>query len=307
MFYRVLSFVFVVVFSLSTNLYAGAGVLFTFDDGTCLPGGELRNNIKVWSDCGGGQDPIDGGDNRRTALREANEETAGTFKLTYNQVAAASSVIHNHHVGSYELFFVHLSGSKPSIQEIINNGRDAHGNLLPKVEKIDYKYVDAQALVNAAWGNGIMPGTNDPIFGPFIACIKKDTNNPMGALNTLINSPKKPAPIRPLPVKAAPPTPTVAPPAKTAAPRTIRASRRKPALKTRRVRKQRRVSRPRRGVRQQRRVSRPRRGVRQQRRASRPRKGVRQQRRVSRPRKGVRQQRRVSRRPGQISRRRRSR
>jgi len=256
MVYRVLSFIFLAIFSLSSSLYAGTGVLFTFDDGTCLPGGEFRNNIKVWSDCGGGQDPQDRGDNRRTALREANEETAGTFNLTYNQVAAAPSVIHNHRVGSYELFFVHLSGSKPSIQEIINNGRDAHGNLLPKVEKIDYMYVDAQALVNAARGNGIMPGTSDPMFGPFIACIKKDARNPVGALNTLINSPKRPAPIRPLPVKAAPPVKAAAPTTRRAtgrkksAPRVRRASRRTAVHKTRRV------SRPRRGVRQKKRVSR---------------------------------------------------
>jgi hypothetical protein len=259
MFYRVISFVFVVVFSLSTNLNAGAGVLFTFDDGSCLAGAEFRNHIKVWSDFGGGQDPIDGGDNRRTALREGNEETAGTFKLTYNQVAAAPSVIHNHRVGSYEMFFVHLSGSKPSIQEIINNGRDARGNLLPKVEKIDYQYVDAQPLVNAAWGNGIMPGTNEAMFGPFIACIKK-ASNPGRALNTLINTPKRPAPIRPLPVRIVPPAAApVAAPTPRATARVGRASRRKSAVKTRRIRKQSRVSRPRRGVRKQRRVSRPRR------------------------------------------------
>lgn len=271
MVYRVLSFVFLAIFSLSSGLYAGAGVLFTFDDGTILAGKERRG----WSDFGGGQDRVDRRDNRRTALREANEETARTFKLTYNQVAAAPSVSHNHRVGSYELFFVHISGSKPSIQELIKNGRDTRGNLLPKVEKIDYKYVDAQALVNAAWGNRIMPGTNDPLFAPFIACIKKDTRNPVGALNTLINSPKKPAPIRPLPVKAASPAKAAAPKKRSASrrkPRVRHASRRTAAHKTRRVRKQRHVSRPRRGVRHQRRVSKTRRVSRRSRHTSRRRR-----------------------------------
>jgi hypothetical protein len=219
MIFRVLSFVFVVIFSLSSSLYAAAGVLFTFDDHTVLVGKETRGKVKFWSDFGGGRDPKDGRDNRKTALREGNEETAGTFGLKYHQVARAPSVIHNHRVGSYEMFFVRIPGSKPSIQELINNG-----NVLKKkfgrhahVEKIDYKYVDAQALVNAAWGNHLLPGTNDPMFAPFIACIKKDASNPKGALNTLIRSPKKAAPIRPLLTKAAAVRPS--PPRKVAPPR----------------------------------------------------------------------------------------
>ncbi len=203
MVYRILSFTFAVIFSLSSALYAGAGVLLMFDDHTLLLGEEVRSRVKIWSDCGGKQDPQDNGDNRRTALREGNEETANTFGLTYGQLAGAPSINHHHHVGSYEMFFVRIPGSKPSIQELIKNGRDRKGNLLPHVEKTNYAYVDAQQLINAAWGNGFLPGTTAPLFPPFKACIKNDTRNPAASvLYAFLNSPKKAASLRPLPTKA---------------------------------------------------------------------------------------------------------
>jgi hypothetical protein len=208
MIYRILSFLFIVVIALSSTLHAGAGVLFMFNDGTVLVGIEDRGGQEVVSDFGGGQDTKDGGDNRRTALREGNEETAGTFGLKYLQVAGAPSVIHKHRVGSYQMFFVHISGRKPSIRELMKNKHAIEkklGRRRAHVEKKYYKYVDAKALVNSAFGNGLLPGANIPLFGPFKACIKKDASNPRGALRNLINSPhQKAAPIRSHPVKAAP-------------------------------------------------------------------------------------------------------
>jgi len=208
MVYRILSFLFIIVIALSSTLYAGAGVLFMFNDGTVLVGIEDRGGREFVSDFGGGQDRKDGGDNRKTALREGNEETAGTFRLKYHQVAGAPSVIHKHHVGSYQMFFVHISGRKPSTRELMKNKHAIEkklGRRRAHVEKKYYKYVDAKALVNAAFGNGLLPGTNIPMFGPFKACIKKDASNPRGALRNLINSPhQKAAPVRSHPVKAAP-------------------------------------------------------------------------------------------------------
>lgn len=197
MFYRMLSLVFINVIALSSTLYAGAGVLPIFKDGTVLVGIEIRNGQKVASDFGGGQDRKDGGDNCRTATREGNEETAGTFRFKYHQVTKAPSVFHKHRVGSYQMYFVQIHGRKPSIQEIMKNKHAIErklGRQRAHVEKISYTYVDAKALVNAAFGNGLLPGTNIPLFGPFKACLKKDASNSRGALNTLIHSRTKAAP-----------------------------------------------------------------------------------------------------------------
>ena len=176
MFYRILSFVFVITFSFSSALYAaGAGVLPIFDDGTVLVGKEPRSQGYAWSDFGGKQDPNES--LPQTAFREFKEETGHySFpKISLNQIIKASYVDHHHQVGSYRLYFVRIHGKKPSLHEINKNAKKAKKKLGHKahVEKVEWKYVNAQQLLNAAHQNGKFPGTNENIFGPAKAILKK--------------------------------------------------------------------------------------------------------------------------------------
>jgi len=203
MLYRVISFVLLSIFSFTASLYAatGAGVLPLFDDGTVLVGKEIRHSptrgsYTVWSDFGGGQDPKDKGSLVATALREFKEET-GHYSfphITWNEVQIAPVAVHNHpQTGqSYEMRFLPIHGPKPTIQDIHKNAAHAKKKLGSKahVEKIDWKYVDAGQLVNAVYANANLPGTNEEIFGPFKACIKKPTAQ--ATLQALINGPKQP-------------------------------------------------------------------------------------------------------------------
>ncbi len=199
---RYLSLVFVLVFTLSCSLYAGgrgAGVLPMFDDGTVLIGKEtrfsnkLKRNIHVWSDFGGAVDPKDKGNIAVTALREANEETAKTLKLTYNQVVNSPYTDHNHPSGgSYRMYYVKVHGQKPLIADFHKNAKKLNWK---SVEKSDWKYIPAQQLLNAVNAfsyTAICPGTNEEIFAPTRAGLKQSTAQ--SVLHNLINSAKnKPA------------------------------------------------------------------------------------------------------------------
>lgn len=199
---RFLSFIFVLVFTLSFQLHAagrGAGVLPIFDDGTVLLGKEtrfsnkLKRNIHVWSDFGGAVDPKDKGNIAVTALREANEETAKTLKLTYNQVVNSPYTDHNHPTGgSYRMYFVKVHGQKPLLANFHKNAKKLNWR---NVEKSDWKYVSAQHLLNAVNAfsyTAICPGTNEEIFAPTRAGLKQGTAQ--SVLRNLINSAKnKPA------------------------------------------------------------------------------------------------------------------
>ncbi|MBY0501394.1 MAG: NUDIX domain-containing protein [Alphaproteobacteria bacterium] len=209
---RYLSFVFLFLFTLSSNLYAGgrgAGVLPMFDDGTVLLGKEtrfsnkLRRNIHVWSDFGGAVDSKDNGNIVVTALREANEETAKTLKLTYNQVVSSPYTDHNHPSGgSYRMYYVKVHGQKPSIAEFHKNAKKLSWR---SVEKSEWKYVPAQDLlkaVNAFSYTAVCPGTNEEIFAPTRAGLRQVKAH--SVLYNLINSAKnKPVPVvskKPVPV-----------------------------------------------------------------------------------------------------------
>jgi len=192
MFSKFTGYVFLSILSFSSALYAiGSGVLPLFDDGTVLVGKEYRRNINkyVWSDFGGGPDAKDKGSLTNTALREFKEETGHySFpKITLTQVQSAPIA----QVGSYEMRLVHVHGPKPSIQDIHKNAATAKKKLGSNahVEKVDWKYVDARQLINAVYTTGILPGTNDEIFGPFQGCIKKPSAQQ--ALQALIAAPKK--------------------------------------------------------------------------------------------------------------------
>jgi len=182
MFDKILNYVFVFLVTLSSASYAGtgAGILPLFDDGTVLLGKELRGRPGqapryVWSDFGGRQDR--GETLPQTALREFKEETAHyTFpKVSINQVINAPYVDHIHRVGSYRMYFVPLHGAKPSIADIVKNAKKAKQKLGHKahVEKAEWKYVNAQQFLNAVKANAPLPGTNEEIYGPAKACIKK--------------------------------------------------------------------------------------------------------------------------------------
>lgn len=201
---RFLSFIFVLVFTLSFQLHAagrGAGVLPIFDDGTVLLGKEtrfsnkLKRNIYVWSDFGGAADPKDKGNSAVTALREANEETAKTLKLTYNQVVNSPYTDHNHPTGgSYRMYYVKVHGQKPLLANFHKNAKKLNWR---NVEKSDWKYVSAQHLLNAVNAfsyTAFCPGTNEEIFAPTRAGLKQVTAQ--SVLCNLINSTKN----KPLPV-----------------------------------------------------------------------------------------------------------
>ncbi|OJW48515.1 MAG: hypothetical protein BGO67_04595 [Alphaproteobacteria bacterium 41-28] len=297
MFNKILSLSFISSLSLSSALYAiGAGVFPTFDDGTVLLRSESHGNVKVWMDHGGPQDPRDGGNKRITATRRGNEKTAFTFPFRDDQLARARYVDH----ASSRMYFPHLAGDKPSIEELIHNG-NVLKTRFPNfpLGETDYKYVDAQLLLTAALGNGLLPGTNEPMDPRFIARIRKDANQlGGGVLQAFIRSPKSAAPIRPFvvpPVNVVTPPPAVptraAPPSSKRSRRAAMASRRRAANRTKRTSRRKSVSQSRR--------------IRQQRHASRLRH-VRQQRRMSRK-SHIRKQTRVSRRSRHISTRRRSR
>ncbi|MBX9785705.1 MAG: NUDIX domain-containing protein [Alphaproteobacteria bacterium] len=210
---RYLSFVFVLVFTFSSNLYAGglgAGVLPMFDDGTVLVGREtrfsnkLKRNVQVWSDFGGAVDSKDKGDIARTALREANEETANTLRLSYNQVVNSPYTDHHHPSGgSYRMYYVKVSGQKPSLADFHNNARKLRWK---SVEKSDWKYIPAQQLLNAVnvfSYTTICPGTNEEIFAPTRAGLRQRTAQ--STLYNLINSVKsKPVSPAPKPVAKKP-------------------------------------------------------------------------------------------------------
>jgi len=179
---RYITFILLSVFTFSTSLYAStaAGVLPIFDDGTVLVGLEKRKDQHgathyVWSDFGGKQDRNDKGDLAATALREGNEESAYSLHLSYNAVANSPYVDHIHKVGSYRMYLVRVHGHKPSIQTIKQNAHRAikkHGRRA-HVEKIEWRYVDARQLLNAANNNAPLPGTNQQLFGPLKANLKK--------------------------------------------------------------------------------------------------------------------------------------
>jgi hypothetical protein len=285
MFNKILSFSFIVSLSLSSALYAAdAGVLLMCDDGTILVGAKPQgNNVKAWLDFGG---PLGTNENdkRIAAIRIGNEKTATKFPIQNNHLVGARYVDDN----SSRMFFIRFRGAKPSPEELIHSGGGR-----------DYKYVDAQLLLTAALGNGLLPGTNEPLHPRFISRIRKDANQlGGGALRAFIRTPKRAAPIRPFvvppvpvnavtPARAAPAAPTRAAPAPKPTRRAAMASKRR----DRRVSRRKSTSLSRR--------------VRRQRDASRLRL-ARQQRRMSRK-THIRKQRRVSRRSRHISRRRRSR
>ncbi|MBX9621311.1 MAG: NUDIX domain-containing protein [Alphaproteobacteria bacterium] len=193
---RYLSFVFVLILTLSSDLYAAkesAGILPMFDDGTVLMGKEnrfsknLKKTVSLWSDFGGAADRTDNGDIARTALREANEETANTLGLTYEQVVNSPFTIHQHPSGdSYRMYYVRVYGKKPL-------PTDFHKNAVKlgwkNVEKSEWKYVSAQQLldaVNARSYAAILPGTGEEIFALTRLGLKKDTAQ--RALRYLIES-----------------------------------------------------------------------------------------------------------------------
>lgn len=203
---RYLSFVFVLAFTISSNLYAGgrgAGILPMFDDGTVLVGKEtrfsnkLKKNVQVWSDFGGAVDSKDKGDIAKTALREANEETANTLKLAYNQVVNSPYTDHYHPSGgSYRMYYVRIPGHKPSLADFHNNARKLKWK---SVEKSDWKYIPAQQLLNAVNVSSyaaICPGTNEEIFAPTRAGLKQRTaqSTLYNLINSVKNKPVPPAP-----------------------------------------------------------------------------------------------------------------
>ncbi|MBX9621262.1 MAG: NUDIX domain-containing protein [Alphaproteobacteria bacterium] len=203
---RYLSFFFVLAFTISSNLYAGgrgAGILPMFDDGTVLVGKEtrfsnkLKKNVQVWSDFGGAVDSKDKGDIAKTALRESNEETANTLRLTYKQVVNSPYTDHYHPTGgSYRMYYVRVPGHKPSLADFHKNARKLKWK---SVEKSDWKYISAQHLLNAVNISSyaaICPGTNEEIFAPTRAGLKQRTAQ--STLYNLINSVKnKPVPLAP--------------------------------------------------------------------------------------------------------------
>jgi len=176
MFYRILSFVFISTFTLSSALFAaGAGILPMFSDGTVLLGKEMRSHGYAWSDFGGKQDQNE--TLPETALREFKEET-GHYSfptVTLKQIVNSPYVDHHHQVGSYRVYFVQIQGPKPSLQTIHKNAKKAQKKLSHKahIEKVQWEYVDAQQLLNAAHQNGKFPGTNENLFGPAKAILKK--------------------------------------------------------------------------------------------------------------------------------------
>ena len=198
---RYLHLIFVLVLTLSSNLYAGgrgAGVLPMFDDGTVLVGREtrfsnkLRKNVQVWSDFGGAVDPKDKGDLAVTALREASEETAKTLKLTYSQVVNSPYTDHHHPSGgSYRMYYVRIPGKKPSLADFHNNARKLKWK---SVEKSEWKYIPAQQLLNAVNAfpyTTICPGTNEEIFAPTRAGLRQHTAQSvfLNLINSVRNNP----------------------------------------------------------------------------------------------------------------------
>lgn len=203
MFFRYLSFVFTLAFTLSSTSYAstGAGALLFFDDGSVLLGKERRRNGYVWSEFGGKTDPRE--TRAQTGWREGNEETAGTLKqhLTLARVKQAEAkghyVDHNHpRTGrSYRMYFIQIYGHKPSLATFHKNaaslkmklGRNAH------IEKDDWKYFDASVIMNAHKQNGNLPGTKEPVYRLLKACLRQPTAQQF--FMNFINSVKKTPPI----------------------------------------------------------------------------------------------------------------
>ncbi|MBY0500493.1 MAG: hypothetical protein K2P93_00635 [Alphaproteobacteria bacterium] len=198
---RYLSFIFILTFS--SNLCAGkqsAGVLPMFDDGTILMGRETRfsNNLKkyvqVWSDFGGADDPQDKEDTARTAVREANEETANTLKLTYEQVASSPYTDYVFQSGGfYRMYYVKIQGPKPSITDFRKNANQLNWR---NVEKTDWRYVSAQELldvVNEKTYAASFPGTDEGIFAPTRVALKNN-KTAQSTLRKLIESAVSPAP-----------------------------------------------------------------------------------------------------------------
>jgi hypothetical protein len=202
---------FILVISLSSTVHAknGYGVIPLWGREALL-GVEPRKDTqtgtikRVWSDCGGAEDPKDksGVD---TAYREGCEESAGVLKRYVTKAALQQAELNGHYVdhhhipsgNSYRVYFVSVSGTKPSIQEFHKSakkikkrlGRHAH------VEKEDWGYFDIQALLNTSQNNRIIPGTNAELYAPMNALMRNASaqQSLVNHLNSLQNLPA-PAP-----------------------------------------------------------------------------------------------------------------
>lgn len=205
MLFRSFSFIFSLIFTISAVNAIGAGVLPFFDDGTVLLGREPRHGGHVWSDFGGKPDKNES--LARAAFREFKEETAHyTFsKITLAQVQNAPYVDLITGAGfSYRTYLLRIHGPKPTIQSIHKNAVAAKKKLGNKahVEKNDWKYFNAQVIMNAHNQNGNLPGTNEPLFGPMKGSIRNP--NAQAFFNHFINSVKNaPKVKKPVQVKKA--------------------------------------------------------------------------------------------------------
>ena len=225
--YRVFSFLFVIAFAFSSNLYAnrgarhtGAGVLPFFLENPTEPnprkriikialGEEPRSNGKVVGDFGGKRDK--GESFSKAGYREFQEET-GHYSFPHvslNQVANSPYLTHYHQPTDqyYEIYLVQVVGKMPTVQEMIANGRKATEKLghNAHVEKTDYIYVDVDQFLHSILNNQNCPGINLPYFRSFKATITKNLPAFQRFVDSIRNQPvsrslppKAPASIKPV-------------------------------------------------------------------------------------------------------------
>lgn len=215
MMFRTLGLIFTLISTVSSAAYGvGAGVCPVFDDGTVLLGKERRHHGHVWSDFGGGQDPNE--TISQAAFREFKEETAHyTFPaVTLADVQNAPYADHIHHLTGqhYRMYFLWIHGPKPLVQNIHQNAALAHQNLghQAHVEKTDWKYFNAQTIMNAHNQNGNLPGENEPLYGPMKAVVRQPAAQQFFV--TYINAVANQPPLHPIVPPAAPPVAQPVPP-----------------------------------------------------------------------------------------------
>jgi 8-oxo-dGTP pyrophosphatase MutT (NUDIX family)/2'-5' RNA ligase len=191
-------------FSLSSySAYAvneAAGVFAIFDDGTTLMGKEQRNGKYVYTDHGGMKDPTD--PSFATAARREFMEETGRFSfngLTDDDVENSPYVetFFPRTQLTYRMYLVHIHGQKPPIEDISNNAAWAKhklGAANAHVEKVDWRYVNIQELLNTAQNDANLEGTNEKIFHPLRINLIKPTayvqniTRPLVSLKTFLES-----------------------------------------------------------------------------------------------------------------------
>jgi len=135
------------------------GILPFFDDGTVLLGKEYRARYASysWLEFGGKQELNE--TLAQAAYRETIEETAGTLKITLEDVIHAEKNGHYiDHINPetkvfYRMYFIVVHGEKPLVEMFHLNAGKLENAKKSDIGKVDWRYFDAFAVKNCDLGD----------------------------------------------------------------------------------------------------------------------------------------------------------